>query len=100
MTKSKSDKPLVRNTILFCIAAMLIFHFAWSQQLFQNYHNVLFALGDAVLLLAFVIGSAKAYVEADEPNSDKLRYFVIAITVASCLWAAGWAAGLNERVGL
>lgn len=97
---NKSDKPLVRNTIIFCVIAILVFHFAWSNQLFHNYHNLLFAFGDLLLLILFGVYSAQAYKQADDPNKDWKRVVMVGFAVALCVWAGAWAAGYNERVNL
>ena len=100
MANNKSDKPLVRNMIIFCVGAILLFHFAWARQYFVNLGNALFTLVDLALLVAFTYMSVKAYNQADDPNKDWKRYAVVGITLASMIWAAGWAAGLNELVNL
>lgn len=100
MANQKSDKPLVRNLIIGCIIAILIFHFAWSNQYFANLHNILFLLVDFGLLILFAFQAAAAYKYADEPNKDKKRVYLLVIAAASIIWAASWSAGLNERVGL
>lgn len=98
MTNSKSDKPLVRNMIIFCMLAILIFHFAWFNQLMINYHNALFAVVDGILFGFFVGIGVNAYNKSDDPNKEWLRYIVVALAVTLCVWAGGWAAGVNEKV--
>lgn len=100
MPNQKSDKPLVRNLIIACVAAILIFHFAWSNQYFVNLHNIWFLLVDFGLLIAFAYQAQGAYQYADDPNKDWKRVVIIILAAISCIWAAGWSAGLNEKVGL
>lgn|SRR5688572_6431836 len=95
---NESDKTLVRNMIIFCILAVLIFHFAWSRQLFINYGNVLFTFIDAGLIGAFIAEAIGAYKYADDPNKERKRFVVIGLAVVLCIWAGGWAAYVNERV--
>jgi putative Mn2+ efflux pump MntP len=100
MANSKSDKPLVRNTIIFCVITILAFHFGWTTQYFINLHNTFFLIVDFGLMALFAWQAKSAYAHADDPNKDWKRLFIVALTVASSLWAGGWAVGLNERVGL
>lgn len=100
MPNQKSDKPLVRNVIIFCVLAILIFHFAWSNEYFANLHNLFFLIVDFGLLILFAYQAHGAYQHADDPNKDWKRYVIIGIALASCLWAGGWAAGYNERFNL
>jgi 4-hydroxybenzoate polyprenyltransferase len=99
MANSKSDKSLVRNMVLACLGAILIFHFAWLKQLITNYHNLLFAIGDIALLVLFAWQSKISYEQADNPNKEWRRWVVVLIAAALCLWAGGWAAYLNEKIG-
>ena len=98
MSKSKSDKPLVIKMIAACIAAILIFHFAWFRQLAVNLHEWLFVTGDIILLIAFSYFSNASYKYADDPNKEYNRYIVVALAAALCLWAGAWAAYVNEKV--
>lgn len=98
MTNSKTDKPLVRNMIIACVAAILIFHFAWFRQLTVNLHEWLFVAGDIIMVAAFGYYSGKSYKNADDPNKEYYRYIVVALAVALCIWAGAWAAYVNEQV--
>lgn len=98
MANKKSDKPLVRNTIIGCVLAIAIFHFAWYKQLALNYHNAFFGIVDLLLLAFFGLMSAAAYKNADDPNKEWLRWVIVLTAVASCAWAGGWAAYVNEQV--
>jgi hypothetical protein len=95
---SKSDKPLVRNLIIGCIIAVLIFHFAWAKQLFYNLGNPLFSVVDGLLIGLFIAEAIGSFRQADDPNKEWKRKLLAAITVALCIWAGGWAAGNNEKV--
>lgn len=97
---NKSDKPLVRNMIIFCTCVVLLFHLAWAKLYFVNLGKPIFTIIDLLLLVAFIYWSWRAYTYADDPKKDRTRYVVIAITILSSLWAAGWSAGLNERINL
>lgn len=99
MANSKSDKPLVRNMIIACVVAILIFHFAWFRQLTVNLHEWLFVAGDIVMLAAFGYFCNASYKEADDPNKEYYRYIVVATAVVLCIWAGAWAAYVNEIVG-
>lgn len=98
MANSKSDKPLVRNLIIGCVVAILIFHFAWFRQLTVNLHDWLFVIGDIILIALFGYSSGKAYKLADDPNNEWLRWATALLAVAICAWAGGWAAYVNEKV--
>lgn len=98
MANSKSDKGYILRWIFGCLAAILLFHFAWPTQYFTNLKNGLFAIVDIFLFAGFVISAVIAYLKADDPNKDNWRKVFIAFTVVSAIWAAGWAAGLNEKV--
>lgn len=89
---------MVQKMVLFCLGAILIFHFAWFHQLVTNYHNLLFAIGDIVMLALFAWQSKLCYDQADDPNKEWRRYLVVFLTVALCAWAGGWAAYQNELV--
>ena len=95
---NKSDKPLVRNTIIACLLAILIFHFGWSRQLSINLDNWLFTLIDGLLIGGFIVEAIGAYKYADDPNKDWKRIVIIAFAIALCIWAGGWAAYVNDRV--
>lgn len=98
MTNSKSDKPVVRNMIIVCVVAILIFHFAWLKQLYINLHEWLFVVGDIVLAALFGYFSGLSYKHSEDPNKEYYRYIVVGLAVALCLWAGGWAAYVNEKV--
>ena len=98
MAISKSDKPLVRNMIIVCVVAILIFHFAWLKQLVVNMHEWLFVIGDTIMIGIFGYFSAESYKQADDPNKEYYRYLVVGLAAALCLWAGGWAAYVNELV--
>lgn len=97
---NKSDKPLVRNMILICIVVILVFHLAWAHNYWVNLGNALFIIVDIALLILFGYQANSAYKFADDPNKDWKRYVVVGLALLSSIWAAGWSAGLNERVGL
>lgn len=97
---NKSDKALVRNMIIVCVGIILLFHFAWANQYFINLGNAFFTIVDLALISAFVYHAVGAYKMADDPNKDWKRYVVVILTAVSSIWAAAWAAGLNERVGI
>lgn len=96
----KSDKPQVRNLIIGCVIAILIFHFAWPQQYITNLGNMFFLAVDFILLIVFGVQSASAYKYAEESTKEWKRVVIVCLAVLSSAWAAGWSAGLNERVGL
>lgn len=98
MSNSKSDKPLVRNMIITCVLAILIFHFAWFRHLGINLGNWVFTIVDGGLIAAFIVESIGAYRYADDPNKEWKRWVVVITAAALCIWAGGWAAGVNERV--
>lgn len=98
MANSKTDKPLVRNMVLACLAAILLFHFAWLRQLGTNYHNAFFAIVDILAFAVFAWQSFVAYVQADNPNKEWRRKVVVGVAVFLCIWAGAWAAGVNEKV--
>lgn len=98
MSNSKSDKKLVGILIAVCSLAILIFHFAWAKFLFMNYSKPFFATLDIVVLLAFAWASFEAYKNADDPNKDWLRKFVVVLAVVSCIWAAAWSTGLMNNL--
>lgn len=98
MSNSKSDKPLVRNLIIGCLAAVLIFHFAWAKYLFANYSRAGFAVIDIVVAVAFVLAANVAYKNADDPNKDYWRWVTVIVAVASCIWAAAWSTGLMNNL--
>lgn len=96
---SKSDKGYVLRFIIACLAAILIFHFAWTPYLLQNWSNSLFfTIGDILLFAGFTGVSVKAYKEADDPNFDYMRYVFMVIAIASCIWAAAWSTGLMNNI--
>jgi hypothetical protein len=97
--ESKSDKKNVLLWILGCLAAILIFHFAWTPYLLQNWSKSLLFTGVDVLLFgAFGITSVIAYKQADDPEYDYLRRIFIWIAVASSIWAAAWSTGLMNNI--
>lgn len=96
---NKSDKNLVRNMIIFCAGTILLFHFAWAHNYFVNLGNAFFTIVDLVLISLFAYQAKGAYQHADDPNKDWKRYVVVVLALISSIWAAGWSAGLNERVG-
>lgn len=96
---NKSDKPLVRNMIIGCVIAILVFHFGWSSQLGINLHNFWFTLIDGGLIGAFTVEAIGAYKYADNPNKEWKRLVAIGLAVVISLWAGGWAAYVNEKIG-
>lgn len=96
---SKSDKPLIAILIAACSIVILIFHFAWAHYLFMNYSTrPFFTILDIAVILAYSWASLKAYNNADDPNKDWLRWAVVALTIASCVWAAAWSTGLMNNL--
>lgn len=98
MSNSKSDKSFVIKMLIGCVAAILIFHFAWFRQLGINLGNWFFTIIDGGLIAAFIVEGIGAYRYADEPNKEWKRYVVVVLAVILCIWAGGWAAGVNEKV--
>lgn len=97
--ESKSEKGLVLKWIGGCLAAILIFHFAWASYLFQNWNsNLLFTGVDILLFGVFGLTSYLAYKQADDPNYDYLRRIFIIISIASSIWAAAWSTGLMNNI--
>lgn len=100
MTNQKSDKPLVRNWIIASLIAITVVHIIWWNQLFHQGNPSVFVVIDVILLAVFSLMAVQAYSGADDPNKEWKLKVVIGLTVAILLWAGGWAAGINERVGL
>lgn len=98
MANSKSDRPLVRNTIIGCVLAILIFHFAWFKQMAINYRSPVFSIVDVLLVAGFGYFGYISYRYADDPNEEWNRKVVVGIAVALCIWAGAWAAYVNEKV--
>ena len=97
--ENKSEKSGVLLLIGGCLAAILIFHFAWATYLFQNWNtNTLFTIVDAVLAILFGGSSIIAYKNADDPNYDYWHRILIGIAVASSIWAAAWSTGLMNNI--
>lgn len=95
----KSEKGYVMRWIIACTAAILLFHFAWTPYLLQNWKdNLLFTAIDAILFLGFISSSYSAYVQADAPEYEYLRKIFIWIAVASSIWAAAWSTGLMNNI--
>jgi hypothetical protein len=97
MSNQKSEKSTVGILVAACTIAILIFHFAWAKYLFMNYSNLLFALVDIVLVLAFAWYSLKAYSTADTGDNGP-RWLAVIIAVISCIWAAAWSTGLMNNI--
>lgn len=97
MSNEKSEKSVVGILIAACTIAILIFHFAWSKYLFMNYSNLLFAIIDVVLVLAFAWYSVKAYKTAKTGDNGP-RWLVVLIAAISCIWAAAWSTGLMNNI--
>lgn len=97
MSNEKSEKSVVGILVAACAAAILIFHFAWSKYLFMNYSNLLFAIVDIALVVAFAWYSLKAYNTA-ETGDNGPRLLVILIAAISCIWAAAWSTGLMNNI--
>jgi hypothetical protein len=95
--KAVSDKSIVRNLILGCIAAILIFHFAWFSKFTHNLTIPVFAIIYGGLIAVFIVEAIGAYRYSDDDKKDWKRKFLLAITVAILAWLGGWAAGNNEK---
>lgn len=97
--ESKSEKGYVLRWIIGCLAAILVFHFAWAPYLFMNWNsNLLFTGVDALLFGAFGGTSIIAYKQADDPNFDYMHKVFIWLAVASSIWAAAWSTGLMNNI--
>lgn len=95
--KAVSDKSIVRNMIIGCVVAILIFHFAWLSHFIRNLSNPLFDIVYGGLTALFIVEAIGAYRYADDEKKDWKRKFLIAITVVILVWLGGWAAGNNEK---
>jgi len=92
-----SDKKIVRNLIIGCGAAILLFHLAWLSKFFNHMGNPVFDLIYAALMTTFVIEAIGAYRYADDDSKDWKRKLLLAITVVILVWLGSWAAGNNEK---
>lgn len=92
-----SDKKIVRNLILGCITAILIFHLVWLSKFKHNLSNPVFAVIYGVVMAVFIVEAIGAYRYADDDSKDWKRKFLLVITVAILGWLGGWAAGNNEK---
>jgi hypothetical protein len=92
-----SDKRIVRNLIIGCVSAILIFHFAWLSRFIHNFSNPVFILGYGLLLGAFIVEAIGAYRYADNDRKDGKRKILLLIAVLILGWLGGWAAGNNEK---
>lgn len=92
-----SDKSIVRNMIIGCIAAILIFLFAWFSKFTHNLSNWVFSIGFGILLGGFIVEAIGTYKYADDDSKDWKRKLLLAITVVILCWLGGWAAGNNEK---
>lgn len=97
MANEKSEKSVVGILVAACTIAILIFHFAWSKYLFMNYSNLLFAIVDIVLVVAFAWASLRAYKTAKTGDNGP-RWLVVLIAAVSCIWAAAWSTGLMNNI--
>jgi hypothetical protein len=95
--KAVSDKSIVRNLIIGCIAAILIFHVAWLSKFIHNLSNPVFALVYGAVVAFFIIEAIGAYRYADDDAKDWKRKLLLLITVLILGWLGGWAAGNNEK---
>jgi hypothetical protein len=103
MSNSKSDKPLALITIFGSLAAIAIAYTllaVFSHQVGGNFKNTVYLIGVIVLGILFLISSIFAYNKADDTKYDNMsRGLVIALAVIIIIWAGGWVAGSNEKVG-
>ena len=91
------DKGIVRNMVIGCVVAILIFNFAWLSKFTHNLSNWFFTLVYGLLLGAFVIEAIGAIRYADDDKKRWKRFVALALAVALCAWLGGWAAGSNEK---
>lgn len=103
MSNSKSDKPLALKTIFGSLAAIAIVYIllaTFSHQVGGNFKNTIYIIGVAILGICFIWKSIQAYMLADDGVRDNSsRLYVIILAVAIIIWAGGWVAGSNEKVG-
>jgi hypothetical protein len=72
----------------------------FSHQVAGNFKNPVYYIVLIILGLLFVWQSVRAYNVADSgTNDNSSRATVIGIAVIIILWAGGWVAGSNEKVG-
>lgn len=87
-----SEKRFVYPLIIGCAAAILIFHLVfWPEVKTLWGISVLYALLHCGLLASFVLYSIGAIRHKDDPNKDKLRWFVLLIASALCIWIGAWS---------
>lgn len=100
---NKSDKPLALKTIFGSLAAIAIVYTllaVFSHQVAGNFKNPVYYVVVIILGLLFALLSIRAYKLADSGTKDNSsRLHVILLTVLIIIWAGGWVAGSNEKVG-